>query len=98
MLVGGLFLIYKSVHRFIINWKAKTQCAKHLQKGVSFGRALVQIVVIDAVFSFDIIITAGGTAKRVEIDWGVIIAMFIMFLFSPKSHHLSISIPLRCLR
>jgi predicted tellurium resistance membrane protein TerC len=36
------------------------------------------------VFSFDSIITAGGTAKFVEIMIGaVVIAMFVMFLFSP---------------
>ena len=40
---------------------------------------------IDAVFSFDSIITAGGTAKYVEIMIAaVVIAMIIMFLFSPK--------------
>ena len=43
-----------------------------------------RIVVIDAVFSFDSIITAGGTAKHVEIMIAaVVIAMTIMFLFSP---------------
>ena len=42
-------------------------------------------MLIDAVFSFDSIITAGGTAKYVEIMIAaVVIAMIIMFLFSPK--------------
>ncbi len=42
-------------------------------------------MLIDAVFSFDSIITAGGTAKHVEIMIAaVVIAMTIMFLFSPK--------------
>ena len=37
------------------------------------------------VFSFDSIITAGGTAKHVEIMIAaVVVAMAIMFLFSPK--------------
>jgi predicted tellurium resistance membrane protein TerC len=37
------------------------------------------------VFSFDSIITAGGTAKHVEIMIAaVLIAMIVMFLFSPK--------------
>ena len=36
------------------------------------------------VFSFDSIITAGGTAKHVEIMIAaVVIALIIMFLFSP---------------
>ena len=42
-------------------------------------------MLIDAVFSFDSIITAGGTAKHLEIMIAaVVIAMTIMFLFSPK--------------
>jgi predicted tellurium resistance membrane protein TerC len=42
-------------------------------------------MLIDAVFSFDSIITAGGTAQHVEIMIAaVVVAMIIMFLFSPK--------------
>ena len=42
-------------------------------------------MLIDAVFSFDSIITAGGPAKYVEIMIAaVVIAMIVMFLFSPK--------------
>jgi predicted tellurium resistance membrane protein TerC len=52
---------------------------------LGFGNAVVQIMLIDMVFSFDSIITAGGTAKRLEVMIAaVVIAMFIMFLFSPK--------------
>jgi len=42
-------------------------------------------MLIDAVFSFDSIITAGGTAQHVEIMIAaVVVAMIVMFLFSPK--------------
>jgi predicted tellurium resistance membrane protein TerC len=55
------------------------------QKGLSLAQAIGQIMLIDAVFSFDSVITAGGTAKHVEIMIAaVIIAMLVMFLFSPK--------------
>jgi len=51
---------------------------------LSFSQAIVQIMVIDAPFSFDSIITAGGTAQHVPIMIAaVVIAMAIMFLFSP---------------
>jgi predicted tellurium resistance membrane protein TerC len=85
MLAGGLFLIYKSVmeihHK--LEGEDPNETLKH-QKPLSFGNALGQIVLIDAVFSFDSIITAGGTAKHVEIMIAaVVIAMTIMFLFSP---------------
>ncbi|ULQ52588.1 TerC family protein [Flavihumibacter fluvii] len=86
MLIGGLFLIYKSVKE--IHHKLEgddpNEDAKNETK-TSLSQALVQIVIIDAVFSFDSIITAGGTAKHVEIMIAaVVIAMIIMFLFSPK--------------
>jgi predicted tellurium resistance membrane protein TerC len=86
MLVGGLFLIYKSVKEI----HGKLEGEDHTDAGsntnkLSLSKALVQIVIIDAVFSFDSIITAGGTAKHVEIMIAaVVIAMTIMFLFSPK--------------
>jgi predicted tellurium resistance membrane protein TerC len=86
MLAGGLFLIYKSVKE--IHHKLEGEDPNALlqkQKPISFGQALTQIVIIDAVFSFDSIITAGGTAKYVEIMIAaVVIAMTIMFLFSPR--------------
>ena len=44
----------------------------------------MQIILVDMVFSFDSIITAGGTAKHVEIMIAaVVIALIIMFSFSP---------------
>ena len=86
MLLGGLFLIYKSVKE--IHGKLEGEDpneAGRNQKGLSFGQAIGQIILIDAVFSFDSIITAGGTAEYVEIMIAaVVIAMIIMFLFSPK--------------
>lgn len=86
MLCGGLFLIYKSVKE--IHHKLEGEDPnEELQKtkGLSLGQAILQIIVIDAVFSFDSIITAGGTAEYVQIMIAaVVIAMIIMFLFSPK--------------
>jgi predicted tellurium resistance membrane protein TerC len=86
MLFGGLFLIYKSVkeiHEKLEGEDPNVQLGN--KKGLSFGQAIFQIMLIDAVFSFDSIITAGGTAKYVEIMIvAVVIAMIVMFLFSPR--------------
>jgi len=85
MLIGGLFLIYKSVKEIHTKLEGEDPNVRSRAKGITFGQALTQIVIIDAVFSFDSIITAGGTAKYVEIMIAaVVIAMTIMFLFSPK--------------
>jgi predicted tellurium resistance membrane protein TerC len=86
MILGGLFLIYKSVKE--IHGKLEGEDPTDLEQksvGLSLGKAIAQIMLIDAVFSFDSIITAGGTAKHLEIMVAaVVIAMTIMFLFSPK--------------
>jgi predicted tellurium resistance membrane protein TerC len=86
MIMGGLFLIYKSVRE--IHHKLEGEdpnITAGNKKLLSLGQAIFQIILIDTVFSFDSVITAGGTAKYVEIMIAaVIIAMIIMFLFSPK--------------
>jgi predicted tellurium resistance membrane protein TerC len=85
MLAGGLFLIYKSVHEIHKKLEGEDPNPAQKRQSLSLSQAIVQIILIDTVFSFDSIITAGGTAKHVEIMIAaVIIEMIIMFLFSPK--------------
>jgi predicted tellurium resistance membrane protein TerC len=86
MLAGGLFLIYKSVMEIHHKLEGEDPNADNRnKKPVTLGQAVGQIILIDAVFSFDSIITAGGTAEHVEIMIAaVVIAMTIMFLFSPR--------------
>lgn len=86
MLSGGIFLIYKSVMEIHAKLEGENPNIKQKnQLKLGFGNAIGQILVIDAVFSFDSIITAGGTAKHMEIMVAaVVIAMTIMFLFSPR--------------
>lgn len=86
MLAGGLFLIYKTGKE--IHEKLEGEMEQHYtakSKPISFANAVLQIMLIDLVFSFDSIITAGGTAKHIEIMIAaVIVAMIVMFVFSPK--------------
>lgn len=86
MLLGGLFLIYKTVKEIHHKLEGEMENNSYKKtKGLGFDQAMVQIIVIDAVFSFDSIITAGGTAKHIEIMvTAVVFAMIIMFVFSPK--------------
>ena len=85
MLAGGIFLIYKSVHEIHQKLEGKDLNVQQGNvKAFSFTQAVLQIVLIDMVFSFDSIITAGGTAKHVEIMIAaVVIALIMMFSFSP---------------
>lgn len=86
MLAGGLFLIYKSVKEIHGKLEGESLNAYAGRSNyLSLGQAIFQIMLIDTVFSFDSVITAGGTAQYVEIMIAaVIIAMIVMFLFSPK--------------
>lgn len=86
MLAGGLFLIYKTVREIHHKLEGEDENYQDSNKPkLTLGKAVLQILLIDMVFSFDSIITAGGTADHVEIMIAaVIIAMIIMFLFSPK--------------
>jgi predicted tellurium resistance membrane protein TerC len=87
MIGGGLFLIYKSVKEIHGKLEGDDIDDAYAAKSnyLSLGKAIVQIMLIDTVFSFDSVITAGGTAKYVQIMIAaVVIAMIVMFLFSPK--------------
>ncbi|MCU0376488.1 MAG: TerC family protein [Chitinophagaceae bacterium] len=85
MLLGGLFLIYKSVKEIHHKLEGEDPTLSGGKKAtLGFAQAMGQIVLIDMVFSFDSIITAGGTAKHVEIMVAaVVIAMVVMFVFAP---------------
>lgn len=87
MLGGGLFLLYKTVkeihHKLEGDEEALEQNAT--KKASSFGNAILQIILVDTVFSFDSMITAVGIAKHLGVMIiAVCIAMLVMFLFSQR--------------
>lgn len=87
MLIGGLFLLYKTVKEIHTKLEGEEITADTVKKPafVSFGSVISQIILVDIIFSFDSIITAVGLAQHVEIMIvAVVIAMIIMFLFSQR--------------
>ena len=81
MLGGGLFLIYKSVKE--IHGKLEGEDHPSFSGNANFlpfGKAVVQIMLIDTVFSFDSVITAGGTAKFVEVMIAAVIIAAMIYL------------------
>ena len=86
LLAGGLFLVAKSTHE--IHDKLTPLDAPGGPASVrpaSFGAVVLQIVVIDIVFSLDSVITAVGMAKALWVMiLAVIIAVVIMMVFSGK--------------
>lgn len=80
LLIGGLFLIYKSTHE-IHNKLEGEDDAEVKGKVHSFAATIVQILILDIVFSLDSVITAVGMAEHIEIMIAaVVIAVGIMLL------------------
>ena len=68
LLVGGLFLIYKSTVEMHKNVKG-AEDVKHKVKSKMYA-IILQIVVIDVIFSFDSIISAVGMTNGIKADTG----------------------------
>jgi predicted tellurium resistance membrane protein TerC len=84
LISGGLFLMYKSVTE--IHTKVSGIDEEAEQRGKATVRGVImQIVLVDIVFSFDSILTAVGIVKQISIMIvAVVIAMIIMMLFAKK--------------
>ena len=84
MIAGGLFLIYKSTTE--VHQKLEGQEESDANKGtLTFGSAIVQIILLDIVFSFDSILTAIGLVQNVVIMVvAVVIAMVVMLISANK--------------
>lgn len=90
LLVGGLFLIYKStleMHRSV-----KHEEEKAPKSELTFRSVVTQIVLVDIVFSFDSVISAIGMTNGMEqelhanpiaiVYFSVLISMLVMIRFS----------------
>jgi predicted tellurium resistance membrane protein TerC len=83
MLAGGLFLLVKTVGEIHAKLEGEEHGAEQKSVVASFGKLMLQIILVDMVFSFDSIITAIGIAQQVLVmSIAVVIAMIVMFLFS----------------
>ncbi|MDY6991720.1 MAG: TerC family protein [Pseudomonadota bacterium] len=77
---GGLFLLAKSTHE-IHNSLEITEQTTQTQLYANFATILVQIAIIDIVFSLDSVITAVGLAQHVEVMiLAIIISIAIMMV------------------
>jgi predicted tellurium resistance membrane protein TerC len=80
---GGLFLIGKATHEIHAEVEARDEENDDAPKPSAFFWVIVQIIVIDMIFSLDSIITAIGMAQDLEIMIAaVVIACLIMYLSS----------------
>ena len=82
LIAGGLFLIAKSTHEIHQKLEGDEGEASG-RAGASFLGVIVQILLLDIVFSLDSVLTAIGMAQQIEIMVAaVMIAVVFMMLFS----------------
>ena len=80
---GGLFLIAKATHEIHGEVEASHGEPGDEPKAGVFLMAILQIIIIDIVFSLDSIITAIGMAEQIEIMVAaIVIAMIVMYAAS----------------
>lgn len=78
---GGLFLIWKSVSEIHAKLEGEEHSAKDV-KVLTWRGAVIQIMLIDVVFSFDSVLTAVGIVENMWIIViAIVIALAVMLIF-----------------
>ena len=85
LIAGGLFLIYKST----VEIYHKTELANNIDQPVvskisSFKRLLLEIILLDLVFSIDSIITAIGMAQELWVMYTSVIVAVVIMIFASQ--------------
>jgi predicted tellurium resistance membrane protein TerC len=88
LIVGGLFLIAKATHEIHAEVEADDHDETTAKVYAAFSMIVLQVVLVDLVFSIDSIVTAIGMAQDIEIMIAaVIIAVIVMYVASgPVAH------------
>lgn len=85
MLAGGLFLLYKATSELHERLEGAPQAdAGGAQAWASFGVVVAQIVVLDAVFSLDSVITAVGMVNQLGVMFAAVIIAMAMMIWASK--------------
>jgi predicted tellurium resistance membrane protein TerC len=87
LLIGGIFLIWKSTREIHERLEGESESERAARGAATMGGVLLQIALLDLVFSLDSVITAVGMANQVAV---MIIAImlavgFMMFTAGPVS-------------
>lgn len=84
LIVGGLFLIYKSTKEIYHKSEIAAAETPTIPKTVSFKKLLSEVIILDLVFSIDSIITAVGMVKELWVMYTAVIVTVIIMLFAAK--------------
>lgn len=84
LLLGGAFLIYKSVHEIYQKTETKETGLPNVGKKATFKKLLIEVLILDMVFSIDSIITAVGMVDELWIMYAAVIITVLIMLFASK--------------
>ncbi len=82
---GGLFLLWKSVHEIHNSLEGEGSDGQPAPKAAGFAGVLVQIALIDIVFSIDSVVTAVGLADQVAVMVLAIVISVAVMMFSARA-------------
>ncbi|MBP6552294.1 MAG: hypothetical protein KA221_03070 [Vitreoscilla sp.] len=84
LLFGGLFLVYKAVSELHENMEGKPHAHTANVAYAAFGAVVAQIVVLDAVFSLDAVITAVGMVDNIYVMMAAVVVAVVIMLIASK--------------
>ncbi len=84
LILGGLFLVYKAVTEIHEKLEGAESHGTGRVASATFGAVLVQILLLDIVFSFDSVITAVGMVDNLLVIIVAVVLSFGIMLFSSK--------------
>ena len=85
LIAGGLFLIAKSTFEIHDKLEGDEGIRSSGKKKISFGSIIVQIMLLDIIFSLDSVITAIGMANQLWVMVTAVIAAVIFMMFTAGS-------------
>ena len=83
LLLGGLFLIYKSVKEIHAKVESADNPAASVRK-LTYATVISQIIAVDLVFSLDSVITAVGMVDRIEIMIAAVVVSVVCMMLLAK--------------
>jgi predicted tellurium resistance membrane protein TerC len=85
LIFGGLFLLAKATFEIHHSLEIEQIDEANRKKSITFTMVLIQVAIIDVVFSLDSVITAIGMVKHISIMVIAVLASVAVMMFASKS-------------
>ena len=84
LLIGGLFLLFKATSELHERLEGVTHAQTGPKVYAGFGLVVAQIVVLDAVFSLDAVITAVGMVENLYVMMAAVVISIVVMMLASK--------------